>query len=77
MSSSIKIANRDGERGPPCLVPSSSAKCGEVTLFLITVVLAAVYRILIQSMNNSPKLNLFLPSRKVQFSFFKSFLSTE
>lgn len=36
-SSSIKIANRDGERGHPCLVPSSSVKCGEVTPFLITV----------------------------------------
>lgn len=54
---SMKMINKKGESGQPCLVPLSSVKGGDVSLLVITVAEGAVYNILIQLKNDSPKPN--------------------
>ena len=52
---SMNIVNREGESGHPCLVPLCSVNGCEVSPLVITVAEGAVYRILTQLINDSPK----------------------
>lgn len=45
---SMKMVNKKGESGHPCLVPLCSVKGGDVSPLVITVVEGAVYKILTQ-----------------------------
>lgn len=73
-SGSIKMENREGESGHPCLVHQWSVKRCDVTSFVTTVALSDVYSIFIQWMNNSPKPNLLkVQNRNVQFTLTNAF----
>lgn len=51
---SIAMANNNGERGQPCLVPRCSLKYSEKTLLVRTEALGAAYKIWIQDINMGP-----------------------
>ena len=51
------MADSDGESGHPCLVPLCRGNGLDMVPFVITVAMGEEYRVLIQSMNDSPKPN--------------------
>ncbi len=54
---SMAIANNNGERGQPCLVPRCRLKYSENTLLVRTEALGAAYKSLIQEVNMGPNPN--------------------
>lgn len=75
-SGSIKVVNNEGQSGHPCLAPRS-LKLYEVIPFVVIVAIGRVYSVLIQWMNNSPKLNLqTLLSRDAHLTLSNAFLAS-
>lgn len=52
---SMKMVSKEGESGHPCLVPLCSVKLCDASPLLVAVAEGAVYRILIQLINDSSK----------------------
>ncbi len=71
---SMKIVDKKGESGHPCLVPLCSEKGGDVSPLVITVAEGAVYKILTQLINDSPKPNFcIVETRNDQLTLSKAF----
>lgn len=54
MFNSLMVSWRETNSEHPCLVPLCCVKLGDATLLKVTVALGKLYRVLIQSMNDSP-----------------------
>lgn len=52
---SMKMVNKEKESGHPCLVPLCSVRLCDVSPLVVTVAEGAMYKILIQLINDSPK----------------------
>ncbi len=77
-SGSIKIANSEGERGHPCLVPLLRQKLEDVWAFVLTHAVGELYNIFNQFMKEFPKPNLCkVANRKFQLTYQKLFLHLE
>ncbi len=71
---SMKIVNKNGQSGHPCIVPLCTEKGGDVSPLVITVAEGAVYKILTQLINYSPKPNFcIVEMRNDQLNPVKSF----
>ena len=75
---SMKMVNKEGESGHPCLVPLCSVNLCDVRPLVVTVAEGEVYRILIQLINYSPKPNFCnVVKRIVQFTLSKAFSASK
>ena len=69
----MNMANKDGERGQPCLCPWAVKRC-DISPLVVIVAIGDVYKILTQWINDSPKLNFFsVENRKTQFTLSNAF----
>ena len=74
----MKMVNKEGESGHPCLVPLCSVKLCDIRPLVMTVAEGEVYKILIQLINDSPKPNrCSVLNRNVQFTLSKAFSASK
>ena len=75
---SMKMVNREGESGHPCLVPLCRVNLCEVCPLVMTVAVGEVYSVLTQLINDSPKPNLLrVWMRNDQLTLSKAFSASK
>ena len=73
-SGSMKMANKEGESGQPCLVPLCRVKRSDISPLVVILAIGDVYKILSQWINDSPKPIFFSEeNKKTQFTLSNAF----